>query len=116
MIENKKRANIGVVEALMKQLSEKFNVSLSLLKRDTLKNRSRTTRTLLCTHRGPLYTMHTVEAHVLKTILILGAMHQPASCANGLALANSLIGATVSHMQLIEGKKQHLGKIYREET
>jgi hypothetical protein len=57
--------------------------------------------------------MHTIKMHVLKVILLRGAMYQSVSCAKGLALVNSLIAGTVSHIQW---KNQHLKKNYREET
>jgi hypothetical protein len=102
----------------MREASEKFDVPLflSLLKRNTIKARTRNIRNLMCTHPGPLSPMYKVEAHVLKVILIRGAMRQPVSCAEELSLANSLITGTVSKMQLMDWKKQHLGKNYREET
>jgi hypothetical protein len=89
----------------MRESSVKFDFHISLLKRNTIQARSRTTRKLMCTHPCPLYHMH-----VLKVILIRGAMRQPVSCAEGLSLANSLITGTVSQIQLMEWKKQHLRK------
>jgi hypothetical protein len=105
-----------VTETLRKEASEKFDVPISLLKRNTVKARSIKAQKLLCIHWCPLCPMHKVKVHVLNVILIHGAMRQPVCCAKGLALANSLFTDTVSHMQLIEWKKQHLGKSYREET
>jgi hypothetical protein len=115
-IDNKKRAKKGFAEALTIEASYKFYVPLYLLNRNTIKARTIKTKHLMCTHPDPLSPMQKVGAHVLKVILIRGAMRHPVSCAEGLALANSLITGTVSHMQLIKWKKKHLGKNYREET
>jgi hypothetical protein len=73
-------------------------------------------RKLKCTHHGPLSPMHEVEAHLLKVILLHGAMHQPVRCGEGLELANSIIEDTMTQLQMIQWKQLHLGKSFREES
>jgi hypothetical protein len=69
IIQNKKRAKKGLLEAIVKQASEKFDVPISHLKYGTIKARRRSTQNLLCTHRGPLTPMQKVEGHLWKVIL-----------------------------------------------
>jgi hypothetical protein len=60
--------------------------------------------------------MHEVEAHLLKVILLRGAMRQPFSCGEGLELANSIIEHTVTQLQIIQWKQLYLVKSFREES
>jgi hypothetical protein len=115
-IENKKRALKGVLYVLMQNASIHVDAPLAELNRATIKWHTKINCKLMCTHRGPLTLMHGVEAHIIKVVLLRGAMHQPVSYAEGLELANSLIKSTLSHAQLFYWIYQHLGKKYREDA
>jgi hypothetical protein len=60
--------------------------------------------------------MYEVEAHLLKVILLHGAMRQPVSCGEGLHFASSIIEDTVTQLKMTQWKQLHLGKSFREES
>jgi hypothetical protein len=64
-IQNEKRAAKGSLEKLILHASRKFDVPVSYLKIGTILGRTTPTRKLVCTHCGPLSTMHEVEAHLI---------------------------------------------------
>jgi hypothetical protein len=49
-----------------------------------------------------------IEAHLITVILCRAALRQPVSCAEELALANSLIQGMVEQVELMEWNKMHL--------
>ena len=57
---------------------------------------------ILVAHRGPSSPMKKVEALLLEMILLLGNMHAPVTCQEGLELANSLVKGTTTEDQITE--------------
>jgi hypothetical protein len=115
-IQNKKRAAKGSLEKLILQASRNIDVPVSYLNIGTILGRTKPTRKLMRTHRGPLSPMHKFDAHLVKVVLLRGVIHQLVSCGEGLQLANLIIEGTISQLQLIQRKITHIGMNNNKET
>jgi len=79
----------------------------------TLLGHLRLNHKILVAHRGPSSPMEKVEALLLEMILLLGNMHTPVTCREGLELANSIVKGTTTEDQIIEWEKKTLTSTFQ---
>jgi hypothetical protein len=89
-------------EEVIEIISQKFNLETSEIEMRKILSRIEPGRKLRVKRRGTNSPMAVIEAHLLAAILCRAALHRPVSCAEGLALANSLIQGTVAQVELME--------------
>jgi hypothetical protein len=99
---------LGKFHRVVKRVCRKYNLEESEINVKTIFSRTKPGWKLRVKHRGTNSPVAGIEAHLLAAILRCTTIRQPVSCAEGLALANSLIEGTPTQNALIQWKATHL--------
>jgi hypothetical protein len=102
------RMRRGTFEKVIEKVCVKYNIEWNEIHMETALSRNIVWRKLKVNHRGTESPMADIEGHLLAAILCRAALRQPVSCAEGLELANSLIGGTITQLDLMTWKKANL--------
>jgi hypothetical protein len=105
---NKCQVPRGAFEEVVKIIWKKYNLETSEIKMKTKLSRTKPDIKLWVKHRGTNSPMAGIEAHLLDAILRCVLICQHVLCAEGLALANSLIDGTVAKVNLMAWKATRL--------